>query len=397
MVILFGVGWYLRDVSQNLNVIPEADVRQAIARSGSYLARNCDVDGKFVYRINLNPDVVVNPGYNMLRHAGTMYALAMYEQFSPNSENRNTLKRAAGFLQQTIRPLPESPNLSAVWSIPEMTGSNNPVQLKLGGTGLGLVALLSVEQLIPGTISREDVRQLGQFLVFMQKEDGSFYSKYYPYGKGRDDSWTSLYYPGEVALGLLLLYEYDPDPLWLHTAIDTIRYLARTRAGQILVEADHWILLATAKLLEFMDESQYAFPKDAILRHGLQICTSMLLQKHPFPEDVPEHGSFLYDGRTTPTATRLEGLLAALTFLPPEEMALRNRITAAIHDGIAFLLRSQIQEGVYAGGIPRAVRLLPETHPRFSTSFNNRATEIRIDYVQHALCAMIQYHQGFLQ
>jgi hypothetical protein len=90
-------------------------------------------------------------------------------------------------------------------------------------------------------------------------------------------------------------------------------------------------------------------------------------------------------------------LLAALTFLPPEEAELRQRITAAIHHGIAFLRRSQIQKGKYAGGIPRAIRLLPDTHPRYSPSFNYRATEIRIDYVQHALSAMIQYHQEFFQ
>ncbi len=395
--MLFGVRGNLGEARQNFNTRPATEVRQAIARAGSYLARICDADGKFVYRVNLNPEIFMQPGYNMLRHAGTMYALAMYEQFSPNAKTRDVLKRAAKFLQQSINPLPSEPSLLAVWSFPKITGSDKPVQVKLGGTGLGLVALLSVEQLLPETISREDARKLGQFLVFMQKEDGSFYSKYFPYGKGRDDSWTSLYYPGEAALGLLLLYEYDPDPLWLRTAIDTIMYLVRTREGRILVEADHWILLATAKLLELMGESQHAFPKEAILKHGIQICLSMLMEKHPFPDTVPEHGCFSYDGRTTPTAIRLEGLLAALTFLPPEETALRERITAAIQHGISFLLRTQIQEGAHAGGIPRAIRLLSEAHPRFSSSFNKRATEIRIDYVQHALSAMIQSHREFLQ
>ena len=66
----------------------------------------------------------------------------------------------------------------------------------------------------------------------MQKEDGSFYSKFYPHHGGKNDQWTSLYYPGEAALGLLMLYEKDPDPLWLQTAANAIAYLARLRAGR---------------------------------------------------------------------------------------------------------------------------------------------------------------------
>lgn len=53
-----------------------------------------------------------------------------------------------------------------------------------------------------------------------------------------------------------------------------------------------------------------------------------------------------------------------------------------------FLLIAQLTEGRYAGGIPRAVG-------RFGNDrkFNRRHREIRIDYVQHALSAMIQYAQ----
>ena len=59
--------------------------------------------------------------------------------------------------------------------------------------------------------------------------------------------------------------------------------------------------------------------------------------------------------------------------------------------GLRFLLRSQITSGEYAGAIPRAIQPLPESHPRFNKAFNRRATEVRIDYVQHALSAMLQY------
>jgi len=86
-------------------------------------------------------------------------------------------------------------------------------------------------------------------------------------------------------------------------------------------------------------------------------------------------------------------MLAALSFLPDEYSNLRQQMVVAIDEGIQFLLRSQIRSGKYAGGIPRAIQVLPEDHPQFTESFNHRATEVRIDYVQHALSAMLQYER----
>ena len=70
---------------------------------------------------------------------------------------------------------------------------------------------MSVERTMPGTTPVEFLRRLGNFLLFMQNKDGGFYSKFIPEKGGRDDSWTSLYYPGEAALGLIMLSEKDPS------------------------------------------------------------------------------------------------------------------------------------------------------------------------------------------
>jgi hypothetical protein len=58
---------------------------------------------------------------------------------------------------------------------------------------------------------------------------------------------------------------------------------------------------------------------------------------------------------------------------------------------INFLIEAQIIDGPLAGGFPMAIRPLPEDHPLATESFNARAGEIRIDYVQHALSALIQF------
>jgi hypothetical protein len=91
----------------------------------------------------------------------------------------------------------------------------------------------------------------------------------------------------------------------------------------------------------------------------------------------------------------LEGLLAVLDIIPDEKISIKKQIVITAPESIRFLMKSQIQSGEYAGAIPRALRPLPESHPRFTKTFNQRATEVRIDYVQHALSAMLQYEQLF--
>jgi hypothetical protein len=371
---------------------------RAIDLSAGYLIRQCRPNGEFLYRVNLNPAIRPKPRYNFLRHAGAIYVLADYERDHPQAMTRAALKRAVAYLKKSaIAPLPMRKDILAVWSRPEITRSDKSLQAKLGGTGIGLVALLGVENTMPGTTPLEYLRKMGNFIIFMQKNDGSFYSKYIPEKGGRDDSWTSLYYPGEAALGLLMLHERDPSLAWLQAAADSIAYLARKREGQKRVEADHWALLATAKLLPLYNRCRQPLPKQALERHAAQICESILQSKLDLDDDSLRYGSFLADGRTTPTAIRLEGMLAALSFLPADYSRLRQAMIVGIDEGIQFLLRSQIRSGEHAGGIPRAIDELPEDHPQYEPSFNRRASEVRIDYVQHALSAMLHYARIFRQ
>lgn len=363
-----------------------SELGEAIELAGNYLARQCDDDGRFIYLTNLDPTVATEPDYNIVRHAGAVYALAMSHQRRPDPETRAAMLRAAAFLKRrAMAPVPGREELLAIWSSPEIDHGRAPIHAKLGSVGLGLVALMSVEQITPGTTSLDKLQRLAKFLVFMQDDDGTFYSKYSPWKGGRIEYDRSLYYPGEAALGLLMLYEKDPQPQWLLAAAKAMAALARRRAGQDRVEADHWALLATARLLPLLDQCDSPpASRDELMRHAVQICQSILSERPNIAEEAPEHGCFTDDGRTCPTATRIEGLLAALEFLPEQHAGLRAWITMSVADGVAFLMRSQSRDGPLAGAIPQIV-----SSPERRTS--RRATEVRIDYVQHALSGMIQY------
>jgi len=365
-------------------------VRDAASRSSRYLVKSTRENGMFDYRINMDPAVRVKKKYNILRHAGTIYAMSMYYKLDPDPKMRSAIERAGKYLRdKSIRPIGGRHDIQAVWSEPVVNNSGKPRQAKLGGTGLGLVALLSVEKIHPGFTPLSDLRSLGRFIVYMQKEDGSFYSKYVPSRGGRWDKWQSLYYPGEAALGLIMLYEADSSDVWIESAAKALAYLARSRQNSTNIPADHWALLATEKILSLKNIDELPVSRELLINHAIQICGTMLKEQIENPERPKYEGGFSEDGRTTPTATRLEGLQAALSFLP-HSYEIREPIDAAVRRGIPFLLQAQITEGEFIGAFPRAVGKI-DKDSLYANNFNRRATEVRIDYVQHALSAMIQY------
>ncbi|MFO7901854.1 MAG: hypothetical protein R6U98_04275 [Pirellulaceae bacterium] len=368
-------------------------LRAAIDRSAQYLVEACQPDGQFTYRINLDPGVEPEPRYNVLRHAGTIYALAQYCQRGKSPRAKAAMLRATRFLKERcVGPIAGNPNFLGVWSEPDLVGGDHRRQAKLGGTGLGLVALLSVEQVDPGVTSIEELRKLGRFLIFMQKSDGSFHSKFYP-DIGRSDRWQSVYYPGEAALGLLMLYERDPAERWLHTATKALENLAR-RGSQLSSRfPDQWYLLSLQQWFKLAGDQYEPTVQTRLLAHARRLCGDIVNDQKSQQGVVKIHGCFTPDGRTCPSATRLEGLLAALQYLPPEDEDLRRDVRHAIESGLPFLLRSQVAEGPRAGAMPRYTPGF--TPPGLSDAAKTRLQEVRIDYVQHALSAMIAYEQAF--
>lgn len=353
-----------------------ADVDRAITLAAGYLERACGPDGRFAYSVNINSGQQ-SDSYNIVRHAGAIYAFAMLQHSKPDQRAMDAMVRAASFLRQNYIGPSVHPDQLVVWSKPLPSSS----AADLGATGLGLVALTAVEQAKPNSVPLQQLQALGRFLLFLQRSDGGFVSKYRA-ESGPVDDFQSLYYPGEAALGFLDLYEIDHSPVWLTAAARALSYLARSRTKLSDVPPDHWALISTARLLPYYALSASPASREELIQHAILICQALMKDQLRNTGNQALDGSFDPTGRTAPTATRMEGLLAALEFLP--DGSLRTQIKETVDHGIAFLLRVQIRDGVYTGGMPGAY---------ISDSYES--SDIRIDFVQHAICAWLRYQQLF--
>lgn len=366
--------------------------------AATYLHGAITDSGKFVYRRDRGGDHRGRNRYNILRHAGALYALADYHlDFTASVDEIANLRRAARYLVECCAgPLPGRPDLTAIWSDPELTGKRHELKAKLGAAGLSLTALVTSGYLVSGITDKATLERLGRFVQYMQEPSGRFVSRYdFALGE-KDDSWNSLYYPGEAALGLYYLHQMTDDAWWLESSVDALRYLARQRERLVELPADHWALIATSRIMGLNPRllgavapagipwtSRDGSPsiRDSLLVHAHKVVDSVLMEQRLDPGNKCLDGGFNAEGRVAPTATRLEGLISALGFLAAGER--RTRVMDAVERGIGFLLESQLLDPPYSGAVPRV-------NPACESD-DRRAREIRIDYVQHTLSAFLLY------
>ena len=432
-----------------------SEVSSAIDRAIDYIIRHTKPSGQFIYIAypmeNGESVTVPNPdAYNMLRHAGTVYALAeglAREQLIRRGEDtpsgrerrlRSVYQDASRYLRSGLGRVRGTRNALALWE-EKRTGlpaaiDNMEREAKLGGAGLTLLAVARGELIEEGLsgFTMDELRGLCYFIRSLQRQNGSFVSKVD--ANADPDDFESLYYPGEAAMGLGWFARLEPDPekaaLWRETALKTILYLAKSRKGQETVLPDHWALLATRVILEDWQWYKGSLEdQQLLLTHALQIVGQF------FSEEIhngPMKGNFREDGILCPASIRLEGLTAArIFFAHPDAQPLCALIDKTINNTVDLLLRTQIsaaEGGAFTdGGWPRASEPMPiETEENFLAKlllgginvagrglqeeqvreallgaarqevnrverFNRRVREIRIDYVQHAACALMTY------
>jgi len=367
-------------------------LEQAIAAQAEFLLRASLADGSFNPQENPRRKDREGHRYEVLRQAGAIIALDLYDRWRPDARVRHVALRAGEYLKtKYLAPIPGEPGLLAIWSRSEFNVLGVPDQVKLGWVGLGLMALLCLERHSPGFTPLEELRALGEFLRWSQHTDGRFRCLFETSQGGWNKGWKSLDYPGQAVLALLELHRLDPSPKWLQSATDGLACLALERRGRADIRADYWALLATARLLPVFVEGSFGVGRGDLVGHARQICERILgeqLRRSTRPE---LNGGFDPNGRTEPTSRRLPGLLAACSFMAHEDPHFDQWLRAATRDGIDFLVRASAGGGMVPGPMTRSIQPAADESSGVPRSANRRAGDVHIDYVQPALFALLRY------
>ncbi len=344
-------------------------------RAGDYLARSVSPKGRFAYSYLAKTDRV-RTSYNMVRHAGTVYAMFELYQVTRDARLRAAGERALGFLRAAIvaYPKPGAP-ASALFG---------EGKLKLGGAALAAVALAKHAQVTGDERSKKTAQRLCRYIVASQDARGRFvHSRNWP--GGEEGSFRSEYYDGEALLALMRVYQLDRRTEWLRAAQRGARYLIDVRDRGVTsgtVVHDHWLLYALSEL-------HRAAPSGAYVRHSMLIARGIAAKQKRQAEQPDHVGTYWNGPRSTPVATRSEGLIAALAVARSDSPGDVLPIERAIRLNIAFQLHTVVsaERALYLANPPRSLG-------GFTRSLTN--FEIRIDYVQHNVSALLAWRRVLL-
>ena len=255
--------------------------------------------------------------------------------------------------------------------------------LKLGGNGLAAIALSKYIEQTGDEEYLNVLKKIGKWFQLIQKKNGKFrfHKQYFSSRKIIDN--PCAYYPGEALLGIMRIYALTKDESLVKTAVTGAKYIINIRDKDTSLENtyhDHWLLYALNEIHRQEEHPEFLTKSNRIVK-------SMLMSMNNDPEKPEIIGSYNENPRSTPTATRSEGILAAYRLFKDYELEKEaEEALNAVKMSILFQLRTQFRpENVLFFAKPERVI------GGFQRGPMNYS--IRIDYVQHNISSIINLYK----
>ncbi|CAN5675401.1 hypothetical protein BH24CHL8_BH24CHL8_04150 [soil metagenome] len=367
------------DVAQVLDgtreILPGPLADLALARAlagGRWLTGVVRPDGSYHYEYDPDDVEYVDDEYNEVRHAGTTYSLFQLAGATGDAAVLEAGEAGVGYIDATSVESPEG-------RIYTYQGEN-----KLGGQALAIVALLERRRVTASESHDALIEGLARFMLALEiPEDPGRYFHFYTDGERLAEP-SSEFYPGEALLALTRLAAHFPDGPYRAAAIRAADYLIHRRDGDLIAlgsvpQVDHWLTIALSDLYRLVPDDDYA----TVVRLQAEATMAELwTPEEGYPARIG--GSRKYEPIDfTTTGTRGEALVAAWSLAEArgdEEGS--ARYAEAARRVAQFAMRVQ-----YFGD---EVALFPA--PELTVGgwpANAGDADIRIDYVQHNLSALL--------
>lgn len=356
--------------------LDQDDLLERAFWAADHLAAITDVRGRIRYLYDPAEDRVQG-GYNLLRHGGSAWSLISAWERTKYEPWLEASRAAIGFLLAHTRVQERHGPFGGGrtrWVVESQ-------RIKLGGAGLGLLALAEYTAATGDERWLPEAREFATYLVSAQKESGEFeYFGHMTPGAPPEEE-TSAYYPGEAIVGLMRLHTIDPNPLWLATAERGARWLIEVRdAGKSpkKLANDHWLMIGLSRL--------YAETRAPLWRdHALALADAVEFQQQRHARHVRYHrdyrGGYYEPPRSTPAATRGEGLVAVLDLCAMAERPC---------EGARRVLEETVRHELQTQYTPETSWWLSAPDRAFGAFYGGLAdVTIRNDYVQHNLSSVL--------
>lgn len=362
-----------------------ASLRAAALDGGRYLVNHLAPNGRYIYEHDAGTGIQTDPkgpSYSMPRHAGTTYFLAELYRITKEEWLREPIERAFAHLAELMgnkkcaSKLPDGTEIDCVMDRKDTIAT-------LGSTALSVVALAEYQRATGDKRYLPTATKLASFILWMQRDDGSFRHRYDPAKKQADNEAQDLYYSGEAALALARMYTVTGDQRYAKGAEAALDWLVGWydffMSGFFYGE-EHWTCIAS--------EASFEFAKNPAYRDFCHGYGAFLRQQQPEVGEHPDEddlaGSYNFTPflmpSNTPAGSRTEAMISSY-LLGRHHGTPDPEVHAQIKAALQYVLGQQLRPdndfnvvGPAFGGIP-------------GTPIDRN---IRIDFVQHVCSAFIR-------
>jgi hypothetical protein len=345
-------------------ILVNSTIDSYLRSSGEYLINHIQSNGKWDYEYDPEDDKNL-PKYNILRHAGTTYSLGLIFKYTRDPDYYNGTVRSLNYL------------LSKHLRFGEMGGDEVAFMVdngyaKLGGAALTILAVVEVEEIDPDAEYERELNALGEFILKMHKDDGSFQCFYLMKEEEHSD-----FYPGEALLALARMYDHTGDERYLETLLEGLEHY-NDYFGTGYTAYTPWATEAMAYAYDWTGNA-------SLIAHSYSMAESCRRgQNLPGGGTDPEIIGGWGSEPKANTASRVEGITDAYL------MARRNgdkeeqvRYNSTMENSSMFLLSLQFNEEE-SRSFPSPLKVVG------GTPLSHSDHNIRIDYVQHAVVVMVK-------
>ncbi|MBE7451413.1 MAG: hypothetical protein HS111_21700 [Kofleriaceae bacterium] len=259
-------------------------------------------------------------------------------------------------------------------------------QTNLGSTALGVVALAEYQRATGDPRYQPLAIRLTEWMLWMQRPDGSFRHRYNVRTQVANDQIMDLYFSGEAALALARMWEVTGDERYARASVKALDWLVDWYdffVGGFLYGEEHWTCISAEAIARYQKRDKWLDFCHGLSRfwgpepeQGRRLAGSAgsrrLAHVHALPH-APQHAR-----RLAHRVADLDVSAGQVRHGRPSR-ALRREILETLH----YLLRQQVRPDNDYAVVTRARGL-----GAVPASPVDRT--VRIDYVQHVASAMIR-------
>src|SRR6185503_18706408 len=228
-------------------------------------------------------------------------------------------------------------------------------------------------------------KAMGEWILLMQRPDGSFAHRYDVKAHKKDEKSQLLYYSGEAALALVRLHAVYRDPRYLKAAERALDWLVAWYdffAGGFFYGEEHWTCIASEAVWPALKKDRYREFCDgyADFLRRQQFAAGDFAEMDDLtgvygvtPFIVPNN---------TPVGSRTEAMLSTYLldrYHGRDNQPLREQILRSMRYALGRQVRPDSDFAFIAGAQPTGAITASAIDPT-----------VRIDYVQHVCSAMLR-------